>query len=70
MFSTVGHIEQSAIVNSAAGAVFSKITRPSGNQASGETGPQDLDDRVVAFWNAFERPIAKPSGVPMSSASP
>src|SRR5207249_5041116 len=32
---TVGHIAQSAIVNTAAGSDFWKITRPSGSQASG-----------------------------------
>src|SRR5262245_64430587 len=35
---TVGHIAQSAIVNTAAGSDFWKITRPSGSHASGEIG--------------------------------
>ena len=38
VFSTVGHIEQTAMVKSAAGCDFWNSTSPSGSQASGETG--------------------------------
>ncbi len=38
VFKTVGHIEQIAIVNNAAGRDFSNRTSPSGNHASGDTG--------------------------------
>ncbi len=43
---TVGHIEQTAIANSAAGSDFWKMIRPSGSQASGEIGRMHLHDRV------------------------
>jgi len=36
--STVGHIEHIAIVNRPAGSGFWNNTRPSGSQASGDTG--------------------------------
>jgi hypothetical protein len=35
---TVGHMAQRAMVNTAAGSDFWKITRPRGSQASGEMG--------------------------------
>jgi hypothetical protein len=35
---TVGHIAQRAIVKTAAGSDWRKITSPSGSQASGEIG--------------------------------
>ena len=35
---TVGHIEQTAIANSAAGSDLRNRIRPSGSQASGEIG--------------------------------
>ncbi len=35
---TVGHMAQRAMVNTAAGSDFWKMTSPSGSQASGEIG--------------------------------
>src|SRR6266404_4712198 len=42
---TVGHIAQSAIVKTAAGSDWRKITRPSGSHASGEIGRHRLRQR-------------------------
>ena len=66
---TVGHIAQSAIVNTAAGSDFWKITRPSGSQASGEICRRNWMIGSNAWWNARDRPSRKPSGVPIASAS-
>ena len=70
MFSTVGHIAQIAMVKSAAGLATSRnSTRPSGSQASGETGRSIWMIGSKLLANVFDSPSRKPSGVPMSSAS-
>ena len=68
MFSTVGHIAQIAIVNSAAGCDFSNSTRPSGSHASGDTGRSTWMIGSKLFANSFDQPRMKPSGAPSSSA--
>src|SRR5258706_9290045 len=61
---TVGHIEQSPIVNSAAGSDFWNTTKPSGNHASGEIGRRICTMGSNIRWNVRERPSRNPSGVP------
>ena len=53
---TVGHIAQSAIVNTAAGSDFWKITRPSGSHASGEIGRRNWMIGSNGWWNAARQP--------------
>ena len=69
MLITVGHIAHSAIVNTAAGSDFWKMTRPSGSHASGEIGRRNCTIGSKEAWNVFDSPSRKPIGVPMSSAS-
>src|SRR3954447_18110320 len=62
-------MEQTAMVNSAAGCDFWKMTSPSGSQASGETGRSSWMMGSSPRANSLERPSRKPSGVPSSSDS-
>jgi hypothetical protein len=69
---TVGHIEQTAIANSAAGSDFRKMIKPSGSQASGEIGRSTCMIGSKMRVRVFDIPSRKPSGVPiaMPSANP
>src|SRR4051812_45604282 len=69
VFSTVGHMAQTAMVKSAAGCDFWNSTSPSGSQASGETGRSSWKRGSSPRANSFERPTRNPSGVPISKAS-
>ena len=53
---TVGHIEQSAMVNSAAGSDFWKMMSPSGSQASGEIGRRTWMTGSKAAWKRARQP--------------
>ena len=68
VLSTVGHMAQTAMVNSAAGCDFWNSTSPSGSQASGDTGRSTWMTGSKLFANSFDRPRMNPSGVPTSSA--
>ena len=78
---TVGHIEQMAMVKSAAASDgpkrtlppsvslrLLKRTNPSGNQASGETGRRTSMIGSSALLSFLDKPSRNPSGVPMHSA--
>jgi hypothetical protein len=58
-----------AMVNKPAGSGFWKITSPSGNQASGDTGRKIWMMGSKLFWNSFDTPSMRPIGMPKSSAS-
>jgi len=70
VFSTVGHIAHTAIVNNAAGRDFSNSTSPSGSQASGDTGRRSWMMGSKLRAKRRERPSRNPSGVPTRSAMP
>src|ERR1700712_4204758 len=69
VFITVGHMEHIAMVNVAAGSDFWNSTRPSGSQASGETGRKICAIGSNALAKVLETPSKKPNGTPSASAS-
>ncbi len=69
VLTTVGHIAQIAIVNSAAGSERWKTIRPIGSHANGEIGRNTWITGSKARLNPFDSPSRKPSGVPSSTAS-
>jgi hypothetical protein len=66
---TVGHIAHNAMVKTAAGSDFWKMTRPRGSQARGEIGRRNWMMGSKDWWNGRESPRRNPMGVPMASAS-
>jgi len=57
-----------AMVKVAAGPDFSNSTRPSGSQASGETGRNTWAIGSNALAKVFDTPNMKPKGTPNSRA--
>ncbi len=66
----IGQIEQMKIDQIAAGLADLNTSRPMGSQASGETGRSKLMMGPNMRERNSTRPIAKPSGMPTSAASP
>src|SRR5216117_2262655 len=62
---TVGHIAQRAIVKTAAGSDWRKITSPSGSHASGEIGRRNWMIGSNVSYNFRESPSMKPIGTPI-----
>src|SRR6266536_1494552 len=73
VFNTVGHMAHTAMVNSAPSSLAClpaprNSTRPSGSQASGDTGRSTWMIGSKVLVNVFESPRQKPMGVPINSA--
>ena len=66
---TVGHIEQTAMANSAAGSDLRKMIRPSGSQASGEIGRSTCITGSSIRASVFDIPRRNPSGVAIAIPS-
>ncbi|MOA52962.1 hypothetical protein D3C78_1763450 [compost metagenome] len=66
----IGQIELMKITQIEAGPAASNTSRPIGSQASGETGRSRLMIGESMLARKAKRPMAKPSGIPISAARP
>jgi hypothetical protein len=66
---TVGHMEQMAIANRAAGSDFWKSISPKGSHASGEIGRRICMTGSNMRLSVLETPNSRPSGVPIRAPS-